>query len=161
MSRFARRALTFVWHGHSELTKTNSECHAMYNAASLPCGQKKTSYRVHRAGLVPLAHLATNGLLQPNAGRRCPVRGRAMKPRSSAIPVSQAPKSPAALADPELAHLEAVIRHLSNTDILDAGFSLGVSYWLTRIAEIERRFYLVPLQIRRLALLRKILTDLG
>ncbi|BEU22360.1 hypothetical protein [Paraburkholderia sp. 22B1P] len=84
-----------------------------------------------------------------------------MKPRSSAIAVSHTPKSPAALADPELAHLEAVIRHLSNTDILDTAFSLGVSYWLTRIAEIEQRFYLVPLQIRRLALLRKILTDLG
>ena len=39
----ARRApgatLTFAWRGHSELSKTNSECYAMYNAASLPCGQ--------------------------------------------------------------------------------------------------------------------------
>jgi hypothetical protein len=132
----------------------------MYNAASLPSGQKKTSYRVRRAGLGPLAHLATNGFLQPDAGRRCPVRGRAMKARSSAIPVSQAPKSPAALADAELQHLEAVMRHLSNTDVLDTGFCLGVSYWFSRVAEIEQRFYLVPSQIRRLSLLRKILTDL-
>ena len=84
-----------------------------------------------------------------------------MKPRSSAIAVSQAPKSPAALADLELAHLEAVIRHLSNTDILDTCFSLGVSYWLNRIAEIEQRFHLVPVQIQRLALLRKVLANLG
>ena len=84
-----------------------------------------------------------------------------MKRRSSAIPVRQAPKSPAALADVELRHLEMVARHLCNTDVLDTGFSLGVSYWLSRIAEIEQRFYLVPPQLRRLELLRKILTDLG
>ncbi|WP_131542667.1 hypothetical protein [Paraburkholderia hospita] len=82
-----------------------------------------------------------------------------MKPRSSAIPVRQAPKAPAALADAELQHLETVVRYLCNTDVIDTGFSLGVSYWLRRIAEIEQRFYLVPSQLRRLALLRKMLTD--
>ena len=84
-----------------------------------------------------------------------------MKPRSSAILAIQAPKSLAVLADSELRHLEAVIRHLSNTDVLQTGFSLGVSYWLRRVVEIEQKFYLVPSQVRRLALLRKMLTDLG
>lgn len=84
-----------------------------------------------------------------------------MKPRSSATPATQAPKSPAVFADSELRHLEAVVRHLSNTDLLETGFNLGVSYWLRRVAEIEQKFHLVPSQVRRLALLRKILTDLG
>jgi hypothetical protein len=84
-----------------------------------------------------------------------------LKPRSSAIALSQAPRSPAALADPELQHLEAIIRHLSNSDVLDSGFSLGVSYWRSRVADKEHRFYLVPSQMRRLAVLRNMLMDLG
>lgn len=67
---------------------------------------------------------------------------------------------PATLADRELQHLEKVVHYLCNTDVLDTGFRLGVSYWLSRIADIEQRFYLVPPQFKRLAALRKLLTDI-
>lgn len=80
-----------------------------------------------------------------------------MKRRSSATPVPHTLKSPAVMADVELQHLEKVIRHLCNTDFLDTGISLGLSYWLKRIADIEHRFYLVPSQLWRLARLRKML----
>ncbi|MPW20584.1 hypothetical protein GCT13_27815 [Paraburkholderia sp. CNPSo 3157] len=135
----------------------------MHNAASPPCGQKKTGHRIRRAGVIAFVRLyfTTNGFLQSGAARPWSFMGHAMKRRSSAIPVRQAPKSRAALADGELQHLETVVRHLCNTDVLDAKLSLGVSYWLSRIAEIEQRFYLVTPQLRRLALLRKMLADVS
>jgi hypothetical protein len=84
-----------------------------------------------------------------------------MKPRSPVTRIRQAPKLPAGMADAELQHLETVVRYLCNTDALDAGASLGMSYWLNRIADIERRFYLAPPQQRRLIVLRNMLTEEG
>lgn len=55
--RCARGApLTSAWRGHSELSKTNSECYAMPNAASLPRVQKKASYRDLSVSLICLAY---------------------------------------------------------------------------------------------------------
>jgi hypothetical protein len=143
------------------LTKVISWCHAIHNATSLPGGRKQIGYCVHHAGVTPpeCQGFATDEFLRPGAVGRRSVWGRAMKSRSSVTPIRQAPKLPAALADRELQHLETVVRHLCNTDALDTGTSLGLSYWLNRLADIERRFYLVPPQLRRLTALRNMLME--
>ena len=82
-----------------------------------------------------------------------------MNRRTSTAVLRPEPRVPAALADAELQHLEKVVRHLCNTDALDTGTRLGLSYWLNRIADIERRFYLVPPQLRRLTALRNMLAE--
>src|SRR6266702_6519873 len=145
------------------LTKVISWCHAIHNATSLPGGRKQIGYCVHHAGVGVTAPkcqgFATDDVLRPGAVGRRSIWGRAMKARSSVTPIRQTPKLPATLADRELQHLETVVRHLCNTDALDTGTSLGLSYWLNRIADIERRFYLVPPQVRRLTALRNMLTE--
>jgi hypothetical protein len=82
---------------------------------------------------------------------------RAMTRRSSAVPSRQASKSPALLADSEIQHLEKVVLHFCRADALQKEMLYGLSYWLNRIADVERKFHLVPAQVRRLKLLRNIL----
>lgn len=145
------------------LTKTISSCHAIHNAASLPYGRQQIESCIHRTVVIAFARqgFAADGSLRPGATCCWSTRGRAMKPKSSVALVRQSPKSPAGMADPELQHLEKVVRHLCNAGALDTGTSLGLPYWLKRIAEIERRFHLVPPQQQRLRVLRKMLSGEG
>lgn len=63
-------------------------------------------------------------------------------------------KLPAVLADAEIAHLEAVVSYLFNSQEQDLPEYLDSSYWIARVDAIDQRFQLVPAQVRRVAALR-------
>ncbi|MGY6176283.1 hypothetical protein [Paraburkholderia strydomiana] len=53
-------------------------------------------------------------------------------------------KLPAVLADAEIAHLEAVVSYLFNSQEQDLPEYLDSSYWIARVEAIDQRFQLVP-----------------
>ena len=66
---------------------------------------------------------------------------------------------PARCADAEIRHLEAVIRHVAGAHGPSTPAYLPQSYWLIRLARIERNTCFIPAQQQRIKALRRLLLE--
>ncbi len=83
---------------------------------------------------------------------------RGVKHRSTESQRSLSSKLPSRWADSELRHLEMVIRHcIQKKEEFFTKPYLNEWYWLKRLDRIERETCLIPVQQRRLAVLRELL----
>lgn len=83
---------------------------------------------------------------------------RGVKHRSTESQRSPSSKLPSRWADSELRHLEMVIPHcIQKKEEFFTKPYLNEWYWLKRLDRIERETCLIPVQQRRLAVLRELL----